>query len=122
MLGSVIDNANVDALNVQFYNNFCSVSSSSFNFDQWADWAKTKSPNKDVKIFLGVPGSSSAAGSGFTPASQLQSVIEKLKSSDASVFGGVTVWGKPGCKSESILFLFTPNIYCFFRCLAILQL
>ena len=44
-----------DAVYVQFYNNYCSVASGSINFADWDNWAKTVSPNKDVKVFLGAP-------------------------------------------------------------------
>lgn len=92
MLGDVISEAGVDAVNVQFYNNYCSTTGSSFNFDQWDDWAKNKSPNKDVKVFLGVPGSSTAAGSGYAKIEDLKPIIKDL--SKYSSYGGVTVWGK----------------------------
>ncbi|CDS10560.1 hypothetical protein LRAMOSA11046 [Lichtheimia ramosa] len=90
MLGDVISEAGVDAVNVQFYNNYCSTTGSSFNFDQWDDWAKNKSPNKDVKVFLGVPGSSTAAGSGYAKIEDLKPIIKDL--SKYSSYGGVTVW------------------------------
>lgn len=91
MLGDVISEAGVDAVNVQFYNNYCSTTGSSFNFDQWDDWAKNKSPNKDVKVFLGIPGSSTAAGSGYAKIEDLKPIIKDL--SKYSSYGGVTVWG-----------------------------
>ncbi|KAJ8653998.1 hypothetical protein O0I10_010334 [Lichtheimia ornata] len=90
MLGDVISEAGVDAVNVQFYNNYCSTTGSSFNFDQWDDWAKNKSPNKDVKVFLGIPGSSTAAGSGYAKIEDLKPIIKDL--SKYSSYGGVTVW------------------------------
>ncbi|KAI8071474.1 glycoside hydrolase superfamily [Gongronella butleri] len=90
MMGDALDNAPFDAVWVQFYNNYCSAASSSFNFDTWDNWAKTKSPNKDVKIFLGLPGSSTAADSGYLSMSQIQSTIDNIK--QYSSYGGVMFW------------------------------
>ncbi|KAF7725247.1 Chitinase 1 [Apophysomyces ossiformis] len=92
ILGSVISGTGFDAVNVQFYNNYCSpLSGSQFNFDQWDNWAKTGSPNKDVKIFLTVPGSPTAASTGYVPFNQLQPIVESVASKYSS-YGGVSVW------------------------------
>ncbi|KAG1349570.1 hypothetical protein G6F62_003542 [Rhizopus arrhizus] len=92
ILGSVINAVGLDFINVQFYNNFCSVASgSSFNFDVWDDWAKNKSPNKNIKVMLTVPGSSTAAGSGYASIAELGSIISSVTSQYSS-FGGVSVW------------------------------
>lgn len=87
----------IDAVWVQFYNNFCGVNAfnknekdSKFNFDQWDDWAKKVSKNKDVKVLLGVPADTTAASTGYIPASQLKDVIEYAKTFDS--FGGVMMW------------------------------
>lgn len=84
-----------DALLVQYYNNYCGLQSfnpnattqGDFNFARWDQWAKQGSANKNVKIFLGVPG---GPGNGYLPVSQLQSVIQYVK--QFSTFGGVSVW------------------------------
>ncbi|KAI8370775.1 glycoside hydrolase superfamily, partial [Choanephora cucurbitarum] len=91
MLGKVINAVEFDAINVQFYNNYCSAASSSFNFDTWDNWAKKTSPNKKVKIMLGIPGSNSAAGSGFVSFNALQKITKNVHSSYSS-FGGVSIW------------------------------
>ncbi|KAJ5831966.1 hypothetical protein N7474_000277 [Penicillium riverlandense] len=87
----------IDAVWVQFYNNFCGVNAfskntddSKFNFDQWDNWAKKVSKNKDVKVLLGVPADTTAASSGYIPASKLKDVIEYAKTFDS--FGGVMMW------------------------------
>lgn len=54
-MNPILDNVGVDAVYIQFYNNYCSVASGSINFADWDNWAKTVSPNKDVKVFLGAP-------------------------------------------------------------------
>ncbi|KAH9809209.1 glycoside hydrolase family 18 protein [Teratosphaeria destructans] len=87
-----------DAIFVQFYNNYCGLQSYvagaadewNFNFDQWDTWAQNVSANPDVKVLLGVPGDTSAAGSGYEPLSVLQPIIEYCKRFDS--FGGVMVW------------------------------
>jgi hypothetical protein len=87
----------IDAIWVQFYNNFCGVnnfntdaSSSKYNFEEWDNWAKTVSKNKDVKVIVGVPAFTSAASTGYIPASKLAEVIEYTKKFES--FGGVMMW------------------------------
>jgi hypothetical protein len=91
MLGTTLDAVEFDAVNVQFYNNYCSTTSSSFNFETWDTWAKETSPNSNVKILLGVPGSNAAAGSGYVSYGALEPIIQELYSTYSS-FGGVTLW------------------------------
>lgn len=62
-----------------------------FNFGTWDNWAKTQSKNPNVKIYLGVPGSTSAASSGYVPYNTLTGTIDSLKSQYSS-FGGVMMW------------------------------
>jgi chitinase len=87
-----------DAIWVQFYNNYCGLQSftagsstqNNFNFATWDNWAKTVSLNPNVKIILGIPGNTGAAGSGYTSGSTLASIISYCKS--FSSFGGVMIW------------------------------
>jgi chitinase len=87
-----------DAIWVQFYNNYCGLESyvagastqNNFNFETWDNWAKTVSKNPAVKVLLGVPGSPSAAGSGYETGSALAAVISYCKT--FSSFGGVMTW------------------------------
>jgi chitinase len=87
-----------DAIWVQFYNNYCGLQSfvagastqNNFNFQTWDNWAKTVSKNPAVKVLLGVPGSASAAGSGYETGSALASIIAYCKG--FSSFGGVMTW------------------------------
>ncbi|KAK2749372.1 hypothetical protein FQN57_006304 [Myotisia sp. PD_48] len=87
-----------DALFIQFYNNFCGVNSfkpgskeqPAFNFAEWDKWAKSTSGNKDVKIVVGAPANSGAAGSGYVDAKSLVAVTAWCKS--FSTFGGVMLW------------------------------
>ncbi|ORX62708.1 glycoside hydrolase [Hesseltinella vesiculosa] len=89
-LGSALDHAWFDYVWVQFYNNYCNLKGGQFNYDIWETWAKTKSKNKNVQLFLGIPASKSAAGSGYVPLKDLSRSIRKLKSSP--YFGGVMMW------------------------------
>ena len=63
-----------------------------WNFGTWDNWAKTVSPNKNVKVYVGVPGAAYAAPSGgYMDPSQLQPVIDSTMSQYSS-FGGVMIW------------------------------
>lgn len=89
-VGDLLGNAEVDFAFIQFYNNYCSVDKQ-FNWDTWQKFAENSSPNKDIKLFLGLPGSSSAAGSGYiSDMSTLKSTISDI--SGDSNFGGVSLW------------------------------
>lgn len=84
-----------DFVQVQFYNNYCGVSSyvagattqNNFNFDTWDTWAKTVSADPDVKVLLGVP-ANTGAGSGYVAASTVNTVTSFCK--QYSSFGGVS--------------------------------
>ncbi|KAI8376761.1 glycoside hydrolase superfamily, partial [Choanephora cucurbitarum] len=90
-VGDVLDNTWIDFVMIQFYNNYCNViSDNGFNYQVWDSWAKTKSLNKNVRLFIGIPGSPTAAGRGYVPFTELVSKITPLKSS--SFFGGLMVW------------------------------
>lgn len=87
-----------DIVWVQFYNNYCGVQSytagtstqNNFNFNTWDNWAKTVSLNPNVKVMLGIPGNTGAAGSGYETPSALAPVIAFSKS--FSSFDGVMIW------------------------------
>ncbi|CAI4630328.1 BFH_collapsed_G0038060.mRNA.1.CDS.1 [Saccharomyces cerevisiae] len=89
-VGDLLENADIDFAFIQFYNNYCSLSGQ-FNWDTWLTYAQTVSPNKNIKLFLGLPGSASAAGSGYiSDTSLLESTIADIASS--SSFGGIALW------------------------------
>ncbi|KAK8169827.1 glycoside hydrolase superfamily [Phyllosticta citrichinensis] len=93
-----LDAVGMDAVFVQFYNNYCGVQSynpgasqqNNFNFDTWDKWATQTSPNKNVKVLLGIPASSTAAGSGYLEPTALAPVIPYVK--NFSSMGGVMMW------------------------------
>ncbi|KAJ8068037.1 hypothetical protein OCU04_003614 [Sclerotinia nivalis] len=87
-----------DAVFVQFYNNNCglnkfvkgSTTQSVFNMATWDTWASNTSKNKNVKVFVGIPGSSSAATVGYVDQATLTDVITYSKTFKS--FGGVMAW------------------------------
>ncbi|KAJ2369424.1 Chitinase 2, partial [Coemansia sp. RSA 2610] len=92
-LGTTLNSAWFDMVYVQFYNNYCGVNAypTWFNFGDWDNWAKTKSINKDVKVFIGVPGSPSAASSGYVDGATLTSIYNSVRSKYSSL-GGIMTW------------------------------
>ncbi|KAJ2778659.1 Chitinase 2 [Coemansia javaensis] len=90
--GPILDNAYLDMVFVQFYNNYCGVDNPNwFNFEQWHEWATTISANKDVRVYLGVPGSRAAASTGHLPPAKLKELVNATRSKFDS-FGGMMVW------------------------------
>ncbi|KAJ2327542.1 Chitinase 2, partial [Coemansia sp. RSA 2681] len=90
--GPILDNAYLDMVFVQFYNNYCGVDKPNwFNFEQWHEWATTVSANKDVRVYLGVPGSPSAASTGYVPIDKLEELVNATRNKFNS-FGGMMVW------------------------------
>lgn len=78
---------------VQFYNNppcqFSSRNPSNFR-SSWAQWASSV---KGAQLYLGLPASTSAAGSGFVPTQMLMSqVLPFVKKSPQ--YGGVMLWNR----------------------------
>ncbi|CDS02783.1 hypothetical protein LRAMOSA00187 [Lichtheimia ramosa] len=93
-LQETINNFPVDAVFVQFYNNPCGLQTygqPNWNFGQWDYWARNISPNKNVKVYIGAPASSSAAGSGYVSADQLGKIATETQKQFPS-FGGVMYW------------------------------
>ncbi|KAF9056654.1 glycoside hydrolase superfamily [Panaeolus papilionaceus] len=94
-LSGVLNSASFDAIYVQFYNNPCGLQNygqaSNWNFGIWDNWARTISPNKNVKVYIGAPASSSAAGGGYVALNTLSSIAVEMRKSFPS-FGGVMMW------------------------------
>ncbi|KAI0067746.1 glycoside hydrolase [Artomyces pyxidatus] len=94
-LGSVLNAASFDMVYVQFYNNPCGLqnfnAASDWDFGLWDNWARTISPNPNVKIFIGAPASSTAAGGGYQSIGTLSSIAVQMRNSFPS-FGGVMLW------------------------------
>jgi len=94
-LGSVLNAVGFDAVYVQFSNNFCGLTNfnnvNAWNFNQWDNWAKNTSPNRNVKIYIGAPASSTSAGSGFVDVNTLGNIAKTTRSQFSS-FGGIMLW------------------------------
>lgn len=94
-LGSVLNAAWFDMVYVQFYNNPCGLqnfnASSQWDYGLWDNWARTISPNPNVKIFIGAPASSSAAGGGYQAPNVMANIASITRNSFPS-FGGIMLW------------------------------
>ncbi|CUS22592.1 LAQU0S06e01530g1_1 [Lachancea quebecensis] len=89
-VGDLLENANIDFAFVQFYNNYCNVDKQ-FNWDTWLNFAQNISPNSNIKLYLGLPGSSTAAGSGYiSDLSVIKSTVQSISGSNN--FGGIMLW------------------------------
>ncbi|KAG0659727.1 Chitinase 1 [Monosporozyma unispora] len=89
-VGDLLSNAQVDFAFIQFYNNYCNVDRQ-FNWNDWENYASTVSPNSNIKLFLGLPGSPTAAGSGFiSDLNLLQNTVNTIKTTKN--FGGIAIW------------------------------
>jgi chitinase len=91
------DGVAFDFVMVQFYNNYCGVQSFvagardqfNFNLATWDDWAKKVSLNRNVRVFLGIPGNV-GAGAGYVSGAALSAVLRYA--AQFSSFGGVMLW------------------------------
>ncbi|KAI0761003.1 glycoside hydrolase superfamily [Trametes elegans] len=94
-LGTILNQVSFDAVYVQFYNNWCGLQNFdniwAWDFNSWDNWAKTVSVNPDVKIYIGAPASSTAAGSGYVDATTLANIALETRN-DYSSFGGIMLW------------------------------
>uniref|UniRef100_A0A0E0CAM0 chitinase n=1 Tax=Oryza meridionalis TaxID=40149 RepID=A0A0E0CAM0_9ORYZ len=89
--GGAINTGLFDAVWVQFYNNpECQFSAGRGAFmDAWRKWESVPAG----RLFLGLPASKDAAGTGFVPAGELNSrVLPLIRGSPK--YGGVMLWSK----------------------------
>ncbi|CAL9131063.1 unnamed protein product [Musa textilis] len=90
-LQTAIDTGLFDYLWVQFYNNYCQYSPSNVGtFVQvWNQWTSTNVS----KVFLGLPASPQAAGSGYVaPDGLINNVLPLIKGSEK--YGGIMLWSR----------------------------
>jgi len=87
---AMIVGAQFDILWVQFYNNpSCDGLNGGFNFDAWAKFlVGTRSAH--ASLYIGLPGSTAAAGSGYLSTTNLQKLLKTYASRPS--FGGVMLW------------------------------
>ncbi|CCE65242.1 hypothetical protein TPHA_0K01080 [Tetrapisispora phaffii CBS 4417] len=89
-VGDLLANVDVDFAFIQFYNNYCNVEAT-FNWDTWVTYAESVSPNSNIKLYLGLPASSTAASTGYiSDMDVLASVISSISTSPN--FGGISLW------------------------------
>lgn len=86
----------MDFVFVQWYNNpVCNAGTSPF-LESFKAWSKHLSKNSGrPKVFIGLPGCQSCAGSVYLNASQLPSTLEDAKGANVTNFGGVMLWDGP---------------------------
>ncbi|KAF8971508.1 glycoside hydrolase superfamily [Flammula alnicola] len=100
-VGNALNSAFFDAVYVQFYNNFCETSApSEFNMATWDHWAKTQSPNRDIKVYLGAPASPASAGDGFVSSGTLINVARAAQKQYSS-FGGIMLWDADSAQTNN---------------------
>ncbi|KXN70579.1 glycoside hydrolase family 18 protein, partial [Conidiobolus coronatus NRRL 28638] len=94
-LSKALDNAWFDMVFIQFYNNWCGLQNYdnqwAWNYNVWDNWAKTKSINKNVKLFIGSPAAQTAAGSGYVGVDPLKRILKEVREKYTS-FGGLMLW------------------------------
>ncbi|KAI4743487.1 glycoside hydrolase [Aureobasidium sp. EXF-12298] len=91
----VVENAWFDFLFIQYYNTAaCSARQAitSGTFKGYNDWASVKSKNNDVKLFVGLPGSTAASSNAsyYLQPSEVKTLVSKVYSNTR--FGGIMVW------------------------------
>lgn len=96
-LNTVIMSAKIDFVFVQFYNNLCGMQAwsaddgdAAFNFAGW-DSLIASSYNPNAMVYLGVPASSTAAGSGYVSISTVLQAASYLQTTYSN-FGGIMMW------------------------------
>ncbi|KAG1863174.1 glycoside hydrolase family 18 protein [Suillus subalutaceus] len=110
-IGTTLDEFGFDAVYVQFYNNYCELTNyndtNDWDFSTWANWAETASPNPDVKVYIGAPASSSAAGSGYVSPSTFTTIIQQTMA-EYSSFGGVMLWDASQAYGKVVIYYLYP--------------
>ncbi|CAX39561.1 chitinase precursor, putative [Candida dubliniensis CD36] len=95
-VGDLMSQVDLDFAFIQFYNNYCSLNKQ-FNWNSWSNYAR----GKNIKLYLGLPGSSSSAGSGFVGLSTVQNAVASIKG-DVN-FGGISVWDISSAENSGYL-------------------
>lgn len=73
------------------------------------NWARVTSPNKNVKVYIGAPASSTASGSGFVAIDTLKSISVQMRKSFPS-FGGVMLWDASQAYGTFVSYFMVPNL------------
>ncbi|KAK0387899.1 hypothetical protein NLU13_4144 [Sarocladium strictum] len=91
-LRDLIDEAEFDALFIQFYNNpQCELySDNGINYFSWLDVITNSQKSQNAKLFFGLPASMSAAGSGYVQPGDITALVCAAR--DLPSWGGVSLW------------------------------
>lgn len=89
-VGLAMDNSQIDFAFIQFYNNECNLDAK-FNWDTWQTWANLESPNRNIKLYVGLPGAPKSAGRGYLSANQVKQLLPRSVL-DSPNFGGISIW------------------------------
>ncbi|GMM34877.1 hypothetical protein DASC09_022020 [Saccharomycopsis crataegensis] len=87
-----------DILFIQFYNNGydCNANTNNFNWNTWVDYAANHQPNKQLKLFMGLPASDGeiAAENGYIDdKALLKDKINFVEENGGDKwFGGISLW------------------------------
>lgn len=89
-LNAYLTQVSLDYTFVQFYNNQCKLDGD-FNFKAWSDYVLKASPNKNNKLFVGLPGTpASAPAGGYVSLDTVEETVDSIKCDPH--FGGLAVW------------------------------
>ncbi|KAM3485100.1 hypothetical protein MY8738_001568 [Beauveria namnaoensis] len=87
----MIQEAQFDALFIQFYNNpGCDLKNANFNYKKWEDIIARSEKSKNAKLFVGIPSSEKAASSGYIAPEDLEKIICPIAKKPS--FGGISIW------------------------------
>ncbi|KAL8969562.1 MAG: hypothetical protein Q9183_001942 [Haloplaca sp. 2 TL-2023] len=91
----------MDFVFVQFYNNgACNVGQSGFGASLKAWSQDLAGKGTGPKLFVGAPGCTACAGSGYLSGSQIGSIVEEARAAGIVNMGGVMLWDGPEGKAN----------------------
>ncbi|KAL8941941.1 MAG: hypothetical protein Q9216_001969 [Gyalolechia sp. 2 TL-2023] len=91
----------MDFVFVQFYNNGdCNIGQPGFEASLKAWSQDLSATGKGPKLFVGAPGCSACAGSGYLDAGQMEGVLATAKGAGLNNLGGVMLWDGPEGKAN----------------------
>lgn len=88
--GAMLAGVDMDFAFIQFYNNYCQLGSN-FNWDTWQSFAEQTSPNKNIKMYVGLPGATSSASTGYADLATVEKYVTSSIKLSAN-FGGFMLW------------------------------
>ncbi|KAI8873831.1 glycoside hydrolase [Ramicandelaber brevisporus] len=98
VMDKTLNAAPFDYVAPQFYNNFCECNkykTDQFTYELWDEWARKAAkahPDIPTQVIVGIPASTTAAGSGYLSPSMLKNVIGQVRVDYPETFGGIMMW------------------------------